>query len=789
VSDPDDRTMDAASVAPSTAGTVPRATSAPGVGDRFAGRYLVDAVLGRGGMGTVLRVRDELLGGEPVALKLLDHTSAAALERFRREVLLARRITSPHVARTHDLGAHEGLSYLTMELVVGRSLGAELASEGALAPARAARIGAAVARGLAAAHEAGVVHRDLKPDNVLVGDDGRIVVTDFGIARALSTPEDARLTAGIAGTPHYMAPEQVTGRDVGPRADLFSLGVLLFECLTGELPYAGDTPLAAAIARVQGAPRDITAVRALPPALAALVMQLLASDPAARPPGALEVAARLDAIVSSLTDASAPEGAAPTPARAGAPTPGASGTPATTRAPTTGGSVEQLLAIMPFEHRGAPRDASVAESVRDELIDLVARTRGLSTLARSATGDAATARAQGATQLVEASVQTGSGKLRATVRLLDPASGRQLWTERIEGDYADPFAGPERTAQRIVEHLRLALETVAVPSRVPPQAIDAFKEARKRLRSLAGRDPAEVVVLLERAIEAAPSFAPALALHAIACVRAWFSPATGLPRDWAAEVRASIARALERAPHVAESHHAAALVAWHEGRLRDAAAQARAALAIAPSYPDAMAFVGQLEVEAGRDAEGLERVRVSHELEPSLRIGVIEPARWHGLYGDLDEYERLIGVIERDLRDPGTAAQSLVRVGAWRGRRDLVERGLALLARETGPAAAAITTYGRVALDPTSPALMPDPALFARTSPRFATLAFQILAEVSVLAGRPDDALTAIQRAADAALADLAWLDRCPLFDTLRDRPEFRASREQVRQRVDDIWV
>ncbi len=757
--------------------SAPARTGTLAAGDRFAGRYLVDSVLGRGGMGTVLRVRDELLGGEAIALKILEHTSPAALERFRREVILARRITSPHVARTHDFGTSEGMSYLTMELVVGRSLGALLTAEGPLGPARAGRVGVAIARGLAAAHEAGVVHRDLKPDNVLVGDDGRIVVTDFGIARALSGAEDARLTAGITGTPHYMAPEQVTSRDVDARADLFALGVLLFECLTGELPYGGETPLAAALARVHGSPRPISEVRAVPHELGALVMQLLAVAPSARPASALEVASRLEALVASLTE-ELPRGA-----------PGM----VIARAPTTTGTGierEHLLAVMPFEHRGDPGDRAVADSVRDELIDLVSRTRGLATLARSATVDAAGARALGASQIVEASVQTGSGKLRATVRLLDPATGRQTWSERIEGDYADPFAGPERAAQRIVEHLRLALETVAAPSRVPPQAIEAFKEARKRLRALAGRDPTEVVVLLERALEAAPSFSPALALHAIACVRAWFSPGTLERRDWSAEVRTSIDRALERAPHVAESHHAAALVAWHEGRLREAAAQAREALAIAPSYADAMAFVGQLEVEAGRDEEGLERIRVAHELEPSLRIGVMEPARWHGLYGDLAEFERLLVIIERDLRDEFIAAQYSVRVGAWRGRRDLVEKGLAVLARDPSPAAAALATYGRIALDGARASfLMPDPALFARTSPRFATLALQILAEASMLAGRPDEAISAISRAAESALADLAWIDRCPFFVPLRVRPEFRAARERVRSRVEVIWL
>ncbi len=773
MADPVDPTLDAHRSGPEGAAE-PTITTAPG--QRFAGRYLVEDVLGRGGMGTVLRVRDELLGGELIALKILDRTSAGATERFRREVLLARRITSPHVARTHDLGAHEGTSYLTMELVVGRSLATVLAEGGPLAPARAARMGASIARGLAAAHEAGVVHRDLKPDNVLVGDDGRVVVTDFGIARALAGEGEARLTAGIAGTPHYMAPEQITSREVDGRADLFTLGVLLFECLSGELPFDGETPMAAALARVQGPPRPLPASRPVPAPLAALVAELLARDPASRPASALAVAERLEALASLLSDA----GAAAPPA---SPVP-----PVST--PTAGIERDQLFAVMPFEHRGDPRERGLADAVRDELIDLVARTRGMATLARSATEDAASARARGATSIVEAAVQTGSGKLRATVRLLDPGSGRQLWTERVEGDCADPFAGPERAAQRIVEHLRLALETVALPSRVPSRAIDLFKEARTRLRGLGNRDPAETVALLEQALELAPRFAPALALHAIACVRAWFFPVSAAERDWTGPVRSSTERALRLAPHVAESHHAAALVAWHEGRLRDAVGHAREALGTAPTYPDAMAFVGMLEVEAGRDERGLSRIRVAHELEPSLRIGIVEPARWHGLYGDLAEYERLIGVIERELREETMAAQSLVRVGAWRGRRDYLERGLRLLAHERGPAATALTAYARIALDgPGSFLHVPAPEPFVLGSPRFATLALQLIAEGAMMAGRSEEALAAIVRASEGALADLAWIERCPLLEPLRGRAELQAARERVRLRVQDLWV
>jgi serine/threonine-protein kinase len=195
-------------------------------------------------MGTVYQARDKLVG-DVVALKTLElgkYASPDALERFSREVRLARRITPPHVARMHDLGTHEGHAFLTMEYVEGEELRALLARERTLPAARAAHIALAVCEGLAAAHSAGVVHRDLKPANVLVEAGGRVVLTDFGIARAV-VGEVMAQTQDVVGTPLYMAPEQVSGEPVDARADLYAVGLLLFEMLTGRVPFLRGHPM------------------------------------------------------------------------------------------------------------------------------------------------------------------------------------------------------------------------------------------------------------------------------------------------------------------------------------------------------------------------------------------------------------------------------------------------------------------------------------------------------------------------------------------------------------------
>ena len=257
-------------------------------------------MIGSGGMGTVYRARDLELD-EVVALKVLRRELLSApgiVDRFRREAKLARRVTHRNVARVFDIGEHEGEKFLTMELVDGESLAATIAREGAFSVVRAVEIAAAIAAGLASAHAAGVIHRDLKPDNVLIASDGRVVLTDFGIARAIISSGPAATVGGLVGTPAYMAPEQVEGREVDARADLYALGALMFELVTGHRAWARRTAIfVVAAARLTSPPPDPRARRPdLPAPAAELIMRCLARQPEHRPASAEEVSAWLGTI-------------------------------------------------------------------------------------------------------------------------------------------------------------------------------------------------------------------------------------------------------------------------------------------------------------------------------------------------------------------------------------------------------------------------------------------------------------------------------------------------------------
>jgi serine/threonine-protein kinase len=258
-------------------------------GQVVLGRYTIEREIGRGGMGAVYLARDAKLG-EKVALKVISSVYAGdpadAAERFRREVQAARKVTHPNVIRIHDLGEDGPLLFLSMEYVDGETLWARVKRGGPLPVPQAREIMTAVADGVAAAHAAGVVHRDLKPQNVLLGPRGAVKVIDFGLAKS-TFQAGSTATGMILGTPEYMAPEQVRGLACDARTDVYALGATTYYLLTGRPPFQGDTPIAIGFAQVHEkpvAPRELRPE--IPEAVDAAILRALAKDPRDRFPDA-----------------------------------------------------------------------------------------------------------------------------------------------------------------------------------------------------------------------------------------------------------------------------------------------------------------------------------------------------------------------------------------------------------------------------------------------------------------------------------------------------------------------
>ncbi|MFL6289544.1 MAG: protein kinase domain-containing protein [Thermoanaerobaculia bacterium] len=265
-------------------------------GDLLAGRYRIQARIGSGGMGVVYRAFDTELG-LCIAVKVLrpDLVGDNRVEtRLRRELLLNRQVSHRNAVRIHDIGQDRGFLFLTLDLVEGRSLREVLREEGPLSPDRAVAIARQLALALEAAHGEGIVHRDLKPPNVLVDDAGRAWITDFGVARSLRERGPTR-TGSVIGTLAYLSPEQARGEEVDGRSDLYALGILLFEMLTGELPFKSGSTAEDMAQRLTGASRDIRTLREDVPAwLAAVIRRLLQRDPEHRFQSARELIDALD---------------------------------------------------------------------------------------------------------------------------------------------------------------------------------------------------------------------------------------------------------------------------------------------------------------------------------------------------------------------------------------------------------------------------------------------------------------------------------------------------------------
>ena len=271
----------------------PGSSGGAGIGRVLNGRYSLIAPVGGGGMATVYKARDNILG-RIVAVKILREQYAGDgpfVNRFRREAQAAANLTHPNIVSVYDVGQDADIHYIVMEFVAGQSLKELInkAGGGPLTVDRAVNIAAQILAGLEYAHRSGLIHRDIKPQNVLITGDGTVKVTDFGIAKSVS---DLSLTdAGMAlGTAHYFSPEQAKGERVGPQTDIYSLGVTLYEMLTGKLPFESENSVGLAYKHISEAPPSPRALNPnIPLRLEAIVLKSLAKDPAQRFSSAAEM--------------------------------------------------------------------------------------------------------------------------------------------------------------------------------------------------------------------------------------------------------------------------------------------------------------------------------------------------------------------------------------------------------------------------------------------------------------------------------------------------------------------
>lgn len=498
--------------------------------------YTVIRELGRGGMATVYLAMQESLGRE-VALKILSASpDPSAGERFLREARIAASLHHPNIVPIHDFGVHAGTPYIAMHFQPGGSI-LPLAGE-RLGPRAALRIVREIASALDYAHGHGVVHRDIKPDNILRGADGAAMLSDFGIARLVEETSGLTTEGTSVGTPHYMSPEQLRGDKVDGRSDLYSLGVVLWQLLTGELPFAGKDGWAIGT-------QHLTAdIPRLPPELAhlqALVDSLLAKSVATRLQSGAEVVAHIDAL-TLVQVAPKPRTARPSLRVAWLAAlamlaiaiawlawrefghfPGVAAPLATRPSTATPAVVPEApglksIAVLPFVNMSDdPGNQYFSDGISEELLNVLARVEEIGVASRTSSfayrgrdmGAVAIARELKVDFILEGSVRKAGKRVRITAQLIDARSDRHLWSQTYDRQITDIFAIQDEIANTIVAALRGSL----VPKRVVTvradtdnqQAYDFYLKARELF--LARTDMAESVRLFERTVEIDPEFA------------------------------------------------------------------------------------------------------------------------------------------------------------------------------------------------------------------------------------------------------------------------------------------
>jgi serine/threonine protein kinase/tetratricopeptide (TPR) repeat protein len=421
-------------------------------GSVFAGRFEILEKLGRGGMGTVYRVLDRTIG-EEVALKVLKPEVAAeekTIERFKNELKLARKIIHKNVCRMFDINQAEGTFFITMEYVPGEDLKKLIRRAGRISPQKAVSVARQISEGLSEAHNLGVVHRDLKPQNIMIDKEGNAHIMDFGIARLMGGPEMTE--AGlIIGTPEAMSPEQAEGFPADQRSDLYSLGVILYELVTGKVPFQGKTALSVAMKHKTEAPVDPRNLNGeIPASLSLLILRCLAKDPDSRYQDVSELLAGLWKIedeISGKTTASASE------------------------KPKSEGHEEEgairSVAVLPFKDMSPQRDQDYfCEGLAEELINALTQIQGFKVAARTSSfsfkGKDADVREIGKSlnvgAVLEGSVQKAGNRLRITTQLISVSDGYHIWSERFDKTMDDVFALQDEIAMAIVDRLAVKLE-------------------------------------------------------------------------------------------------------------------------------------------------------------------------------------------------------------------------------------------------------------------------------------------------------------------------------------------
>ena len=770
------------------------------------GRYEIAEPIGSGGMGEVYRARDLRLGRD-VAVKVLPDRLAAdpqALARFEREARAVAALSHPNVLALYDFGQYDGKVCAVTELLEGESLDRRIARE-KISWRQAAEIAAAIADGLSAAHDRGIVHRDLKPTNVFLTRTGLVKVIDFGLARPETalTPGDPTRPANtepgtVLGTVGYMSPEQVRGEEVDARSDLFSLGCVLYEMLTGDRAFADGTPAETLAAILRDQPTGLTG-GVVPSNLEPVVRRCLEKDRNRRFQSASDLAFALRGLLAGTATIPA------APVRWNWRLLAAAGTcllGALVAIPAVRGAVAPWLtpgrvtsiAVLPFVNgSGDPAQEFMADGVTEQLIGDLARIPALRVISRtSAMTYKASPKALreiaadlGVTNVLEGSFTRVGTRVAVTADLINASTDAHLWSDRFERDIHDILTLQKEIAEQVARRVAASLSSADLQRlqnrrQIDPEAFDSYIRGRYAWNKRAEADLIRAEAEFSHAIDVDPTYAAAWAGRADAYSQMGYLGT--LPyREAFPKARAAAIRALELDPDRAEPHASLGYIhLYFDWDFDQAEREFKRAIALDPNTVTARHSYSILLTATLRPDDARTQIEAAHALDPFSPLVSTD-------MGFERYYERRYPDAAASLQDaiktyPQTPLPHfwLARTYQAEGRFDEAlaefQRGGAAIA--ASPALFAGLGHLYAISGRRAEALKVLDTMHAMSSQRFVTAYAPALVHLGL--GDRNQALQELQRAYDERAAWMVWLLKDPRWDPMRGDARFEAIVERV---------
>jgi len=649
------RQVDSSSAwSPGDSGAVRVAVSAAlGPGAELGTRFRIEALIGEGGMGRVYKAYDKELG-RVVALKVLQPeltTDGRATARFKQELLLASRISHKNVLRIHDLSEAGGVKFISMAFIEGQDLHELLKKEHPLPLDRVLKIARQLCEALDAAHAEGVVHRDFKPQNVLIGKDDQVFVSDFGLAKSLEAGVVGMTRTGAyMGTPRYMSPEQAQGRPVDGRSDLYALGLVLYEMVTGDVPFAGDSVMQVMYARVKEKPKNPKSLNpALPDWFARVILRCLERDPANRYQSAREILADLDAARSPSLARSVQITVPVFENRWWYAVPGAlllliviilvvpglrhfvfraggKGS-AVTESGLPPLSKGKFIAVLPFRVMGDPGSLDYVADGLDEALS--AKLFQFKDVRMASTTSAARvdqkaplqqiAKDLGVNLIVHGLIQSSGKELRITVILDDLAGGKLYWTQEFSGMTGDLLTLEDQIYAGLVQALqeRPTSGELAAAASHPTENVEAYDlylRGRNALRNQQDQKSVQAAIgFFDQALKKDSSFTLAYAGMADASLVMYRETKDTF---WSQKALGAAQQAQGLNDALPEAHLSLGSVYNATGKTAEAIAQLQRALQLAPNSDEAYRRLGGAYMASGRKDDGIAAYKKAAEVNP-----------------------------------------------------------------------------------------------------------------------------------------------------------------------------